>query len=139
MPCKKHNNFSTPINPPGKVHLKTNERNQYSLSICRFPTIRIQSKAPSYIFVGPGLNLRGTCENKKCEAFNKVIWIQKGMNQFDIGEEVFKANCPICPTTDTALKIDNLGFYYCIYTIKGIQSQPQIKHVEKKKSHCRNK
>jgi ankyrin repeat protein/predicted acylesterase/phospholipase RssA len=87
-------------------------------------------KAPSYIYVAPGLNILATCETKECDARNKVVWIQKGMKTFNIGEEVYNSNCPICP--QTAEKISNLGFYDCVYSIDGLQLQPVKKQVKEK-------
>ncbi|MBA3238892.1 MAG: ankyrin repeat domain-containing protein [Parachlamydiaceae bacterium] len=91
--------------------------------------VEFGKKAPSYIYVAPGLNIEGICENKGCKAFNKVIWIQKGMDQFNIGEVASDINCPDCPGKKTALKINNLGFYNCIYSIDGFQIQPEKKKV----------
>lgn len=84
---------------------------------------------PKYMYVTDGLNLRGTCGTKGCEAFNKVIWIQKGMNSFNICEEVYTSECPICKKS--AEKIDNLGLFNCIYSIKGFQVAPEKKKMEK--------
>ena len=93
--------------------------------------IEFGKKAPSYIYVGPGLNLRGICDNKDCDAFNKVIWIKKGVGEFDIGMDIHESKCPVCPMTVAAEKIDNFGFYDCIYSIKGLQDAPIKKEVEK--------
>lgn len=91
-------------------------------------SLTIIPKGPKYWVVGPGMNLRGTCGTKKCEAFNQVIWIQKGMGTFDIPVETFESICPICKKT--AEKIDNLGFYNCLYSIKGYQTQPERQKIE---------
>jgi hypothetical protein len=39
----------------------------------------------SYRVVYPGMNVEGTCNNTKCYAYNKRVWIQKGFGDFDIG------------------------------------------------------
>jgi hypothetical protein len=91
--------------------------------------VEIAKEGPKHRTIIPGLNLRGICDNKTCKALNQVVWIQKGMGTFDIPVEVYTSNCPSC--NQTANKIDNLGFFNCLYSISGFQTQPEKKKVEK--------
>lgn len=83
-----------------------------------------------YLTICAGLNLKGTCVNSKCEAFNKVIYIKRHMGDFVIGDEIFDATCPMC--SKAAEKVDNLGFFNCIYSFKGCQIKPERKKVDEK-------
>ncbi|MBA3238297.1 MAG: hypothetical protein H0T62_08140 [Parachlamydiaceae bacterium] len=91
--------------------------------------LEIIKVGPKYWTVAAGLNFRGTCSTQGCDAFNNVIWIQKGMGTFNVCEEVYMVVCPICKKT--ADKVDNLGFFNCIYSITGFQVKPDKKKVEK--------
>ena len=54
------------------------------------------TEAPPYRIVRKGLNLEAVCKNKKCEAFDKKAWVQKGFGHFNIAKEVHKCKCPLC-------------------------------------------
>lgn len=83
--------------------------------------------APRYRVVTRGLNLKGRCTTVGCEARNQVIWIQKGMGQFRIGEERFNSQCPSC--NQIADQVENLGFWDCIYGIEGMRTRPHQERV----------
>lgn len=82
-------------------------------------------KAPPYRIVDRGLNLKGKCVNKECIANQQVVWIQKGMGTFDIGEQAYISICPICKKT--AENVNNLGFWDCIYSVQGFQIEEKKK------------
>lgn len=73
--------------------------------------------APEYRRVRAGLNLSGKCKNEKCEAFNKEVWIIKGMGEFDIEKESQTSLCPACKII--VPDADNAGFYNCFYDVDG--------------------
>lgn len=100
--------------------------------------INFGKNGPTYRTVVPGLNLRGTCENSACAAFEDVIWIPIGMGEFHIEELAFDSNCPLC--RKTASKIENLGLWNCKYWVRGHQTQPESKKVDDRdKIACKEK
>lgn len=64
-----------------------------------------------------GLNLKGICENEKCDAFDKKVWINLGLQPFTQGSLLRGFKCPCCD--GNIEKIINVGFYNCKYTIEG--------------------
>ncbi|MBA3238893.1 MAG: hypothetical protein H0T62_11190 [Parachlamydiaceae bacterium] len=114
---------------------KSTERGNKSFGIKFNKLTNIQLKtfskdAPDYCFVSDGLNLKGKCadDEKKCKAFDKVIWIKKGMGTFNIPVESCTSVCPICKKTAT--NIENLGFFNCLYSVDGLQTQPVRKELK---------
>lgn len=73
---------------------------------------------PKWVRVYDGLNLQTECTTKACDAFHKIIYIQKGMGTFDMAKESCRAACPQCSKTTTA-GIKNFGFVNCMYSIFG--------------------
>lgn len=90
--------------------------------------VEFAKSAPDFRRIKTGLNLRGICITKECKAENQTIWIQKGIGTFNICEEIYESKCPQC--NKTAGKIDNLGFYNCLYSVKGLQTEPELIRVE---------
>lgn len=88
---------------------------------------QFSNEAPDYRLIRPGLNLSGICISNECEAFGKVVWIQKGMGTFNICEEAHLSLCPKCKKT--ADKVSNLGFFDCIYSFTGLKIQPKQERI----------
>ncbi|NGX26449.1 MAG: hypothetical protein K940chlam6_00370 [Chlamydiae bacterium] len=81
--------------------------------------------APSWRKIGPGLNLSGKCLNTSCKAND--IWVKKGIGEFQVGEELFKSNCPECKKRE--VKLDNIGFWKCRYVAEGYNADSR-KQIE---------
>lgn len=77
-----------------------------------------------------GMNLNGTCINKKCVAFSQSIVCQKGFGIFNIAKESLMSRCPICG--DIAKDSNNIYFWKCEYTVNG-----QVKGEAKQKSYTK--
>ncbi len=77
--------------------------------------------------VSPGLNLVGICENQPCAAFGKRIFLRYGFGTFNMNKLASTSKCPSCVTT--AKKIDNCGFWKCVYSIDGAYKDSDKKKV----------
>ena len=64
--------------------------------------------------VRKGLNLEGKCLNKNCDAYKKIVIINKKFGKFDILNE--KNFCPIC---NNIIEAKTCGFSGCTYCISG--------------------
>lgn len=49
-----------------------------------------------HLVVYPGLNIKGTCENKKCQGYQKGVWVKRGYGQLSLGQIRAKNKCPCC-------------------------------------------
>lgn len=90
---------------------------------------RTFKQAPPWRYISEGLNLEAECKLDKCQAFKKLVWIQKGFGEFDIIDIVFNRTlCPMCEqeTEDVV----NFGFLNCDYKIIGNQIKPERKKVD---------
>ena len=73
------------------------------------------NKGKPWRYVTHGINLYGTCENKKCEAYDKeVIDMKKNIKELDLVKENGKMICPMCKIPCQAKTV---GFYKCYYNI----------------------
>lgn len=79
--------------------------------------VDLGTEGPTWCTITAGLNVRGTCINKSCKAFNNTVWIQKGMGVFDMDKESSLSTCPCC--SQIASDINNAGFYRCLFSIQG--------------------
>lgn len=62
--------------------------------------IRAFSKdAPDYRRVSQGLSFKSKCIHRSCVAYNKIIYVTKGLGNFDIAEETVNLVCPKCGET----------------------------------------
>ena len=75
------------------------------------------TEAPPYRIVRKGLNLEAVCKNKKCEAFDKKAWVQKGFGKFNIAKEVHKCKCPLCG--QGTQKAVNIGYFETAIIVEG--------------------
>lgn len=81
----------------------------------------------------PGLSLRGTCLNQKCQKTNRsggCFYIKKGLkgsrgelktNRYagwSLGDEIEEATCPCCGE-EVGENIDAVYFYNCHYEVTG--------------------
>jgi len=64
--------------------------------------------------VRKGLNLEGKCLNKNCDAYKKIVIINKKFGKFDILNE--KNYCPIC---NNLIEAKTCGFSGCTFCISG--------------------
>lgn len=75
-------------------------------------------EAPIYRTVTRGLNFRSKCENRRCEAYDQVIIVNKGLGRFNVTVEAGTLACPICG--NQAKKANNCGFYLAQWRFIGI-------------------
>lgn len=89
------------------------------------PTIEKFAKiSAEWRVVGCGLNYEGRCVNKKCVAYNKYVWINRGYGRFDIARDIHRhAQCPMCD--HMCLEVTNCG---CSQTRWSFCGLPKIKH-----------
>ena len=95
-------------------------------------------KAEKWRLIGKGLNLEGICENSKCRAYKKKVWVPKGFGVFYIQEEVCESVCPICG--EEVEQVEQCGFFYCKYRIQGRKINKEkidIEDMHKKKTGFR--
>jgi hypothetical protein len=85
----------------------------------QFRTKPATSESHLWEIVHPGLSLIGTCANKVCKAFEKKVYVRKGMGTFNMAEECSEATCSGCQKPFEK-EVTNCGFYECLYTIKGM-------------------
>lgn len=75
---------------------------------------------PSYRYASNGLNIRATCKNSSCIAYNEVVYIQIGYVQnwklFDHLEDKV-----LCPSCKEMVKPENYYFKKCFYKIDFIK------------------
>lgn len=79
--------------------------------------VSFSDKAPDWRVLNVGLNLEGLCQTKKCKAFGKKVWVQKGIGKFNMAKEVVMSPCPMCKKSVKNPEV--CGFFYCKYTIEG--------------------
>ena len=76
---------------------------------------------PSYRYASNGLNIRATCKNSSCIAYNEVVYIQIGYVQnwklFDHLEDKV-----LCPSCKEMVKPENYYFKKCFYKIDYIKN-----------------
>jgi len=77
-------------------------------------------EAPNWRMAKRGLCLEGVCENENCEAFEKMVVMNKGIGTYDIVQDQYKNKCPMCKTY---VKVEKCGFNNCIYGYSGIKLQ----------------
>lgn len=90
-------------------------------------SIQFSKEAPSYRRVVQGLNLQGQCQNRVCEAYQKVIYMPMGIGDFNIFHQMRHTTCPACAEEVGDKNIDNLGFWNCRYQIEGSSIQEDSK------------
>lgn len=73
--------------------------------------------APDWRTVVEGLNVEGTCRNKRCNARGRKVWTNWGVGSFSIATIVHTAVCPQC--NGDLENVDNCGFVGCIYSYVG--------------------
>lgn len=88
--------------------------------------VNFSSDAPFYRRVCQGLNLQGSCKTPTCDAFKKVVFIPKGLGNFNIAKEVCRAPCPACDKTLGHTDVNNIGFWNCKYTIDGSREGKEV-------------
>lgn len=90
--------------------------------------IKIAKSGPKYLTICKGLNLLGKCPNEDCGAYDQLIVIKKGIGKFDIGYEMFDSICPACEKMVD--RVENMGFFNCVYSFEGIQRPIYKEHLE---------
>lgn len=88
--------------------------------------------APDYRRVCEGLNFEGKCANPECESFKHdvAVIVNQGIGKFRVAEILDELECSACDRNIPLESIKNLGFWNCIFTIKGKQTKPEVKMVD---------
>ena len=78
--------------------------------------IGFSPKAPSYRFVGKGINIFGICKCKNCQAQGEEVVYRVNKKKIDLIEEKFNITCPEC---SSIIEPKTVGFWLCKYHIYG--------------------
>ena len=77
--------------------------------------------APSYRYASKGLNIRATCKNNNCIAYNEVVYIQIGYVQnWNLFEHL--EDKVVCPSCKEMVNPENYYFKKCFYKIDFIKN-----------------
>ena len=77
--------------------------------------------APSYRYSTGGLNIRATCKNDNCIAYNDVVYIQIGYAQnWNLFEHL--EDKVVCPSCKEMVNPENYYFWKCNYKIDYIKN-----------------
>ena len=77
--------------------------------------------APSYRYSTGGLNIRATCKNDNCIAYNDVVYIQIGYVQnWNLFEHL--EDKVVCPSCKEMVNPENYYFWKCNYKIDYIKN-----------------
>ena len=72
--------------------------------------------AQKWNIIKKGLNLSGKCENRNCEAYDKVVDCQIGLGTFNLVENYDQAKCPMCKNV---INLTTCTFCKCEYKLEG--------------------
>lgn len=87
--------------------------------------------------IGQGLNIKAKCKNSNCASYNKMVWVNKGLGFFNMGEKVTSLSCPVChKTTEPGI---NAAFYMCGYQIDGKMMGSKENLLDANETHDTNK
>ena len=76
---------------------------------------------PSYRYASKGLNIRATCKNNNCIAYNEVVYIQIGYVQnWNLFEHL--EDKVVCPSCKEMVNPENYYFKKCFYKIDYIKN-----------------
>ena len=76
---------------------------------------------PSYKYASKGLNIRATCKNSSCIAYNEVVYIQIGYVQnWNLFEHL--EDKVVCPSCKEMVNPENYYFWKCFYKIDYIKN-----------------
>ena len=76
---------------------------------------------PSYKYGSKGLNIRATCKNNNCIAYNDVVYIQIGYVQnWNLFEHL--EDKVVCPSCKEMVNPENYYFWKCNYKIDYIKN-----------------
>jgi len=76
--------------------------------------------APKWRTVFKGLNVEGICNNKNCEAYNKLVICPIGLGIFNINFDIDKIFCPMC---HDLVDLETIGFTKCQYGFGGLKRE----------------
>eukprot|EP00331_Platyophrya_macrostoma_P002004 CAMPEP_0176425864 /NCGR_PEP_ID=MMETSP0127-20121128/11621_1 /TAXON_ID=938130 /ORGANISM="Platyophrya macrostoma, Strain WH" /LENGTH=228 /DNA_ID=CAMNT_0017807063 /DNA_START=8 /DNA_END=694 /DNA_ORIENTATION=- len=77
--------------------------------------------APEWRTVTPGFSIDGICKNMNCKAYNKTVFINKGLGVYDLLRDEYQNCCPICKKY---VETKNCGFSNCTYSFEGTMVYP---------------
>lgn len=77
---------------------------------------KVDSNAPAWRVVKPGLNLEGICKGGNCKASGDTVIINKEFALYDVEADSSTNKCPCCKTT---IELTNIGFHKCLFTYVG--------------------
>ena len=88
-----------------------------------FREVKLSNSAPDWRIIGQGVNFEGTCENRFCQAENKIVSIQRGFYDATGGTcmlnyEITQLECPICKQTLDKDEVNGVGVYKAKLEVK---------------------
>ena len=75
---------------------------------------------PNYLTLNPGINLIGECDNKKCNANNKMVISHIKEDNYNMNQNKGIMKCPEC---HSRIDIKNIAFYNCYFNEYGKKVQ----------------
>jgi hypothetical protein len=76
-------------------------------------------KENDWFSAGDGINLHGTCQNNRCDAFQKDVIVQLGYGMYDVITQ--KHEICLCPGCHQQFNVDKCGFQNCSYMMRGMK------------------
>ena len=88
-----------------------------------FKEVKLADSAPDWKIIVQGINFKGTCRNKSCQAKNKNVIIQRGFYDSTGGTcmlnyEITQLECPMCRQTLDKDEIHGVGVYKAKLQVK---------------------
>lgn len=77
-----------------------------------------------YRNIKKGINFSGTCKNSKCIAYNRTVYMPRGMfekygGKCNVNEEIVHLQCPACKNAIQDKDCTGLGIHNCVANIDG--------------------
>ena len=96
----------------------TDVTSEQMFKVCKF------GRGPRRKTLGSGLNFRGTCRNRSCDACNKIVYVRKGFypdtnGLCNLSRRMTEMNCPICNKCLAKRDICGISIHKCTLRIEG--------------------
>lgn len=89
-----------------------------------FKRSNIKRKKP-WEYISRGLNLQGKCQYQGCLAFQKFVWLEKGIGTYQLPQILYNSKCPLCNKKATGINL--CAFYQCTYQAEFYKEDEAIK------------
>ena len=97
----------------------TDVTSEQMFKVCKFGKVGPRRKT-----LGRGLNFRGTCRNRSCDACNKIVYVRKGFypdtnGLCNLSRRMTEMNCPICNKCLAKRDMCGISIHKCTLRIEG--------------------